>query len=46
VAWLFESTRMLVELLVGQSNTDTLLESLLAEALTSLPGERANDCAL
>jgi hypothetical protein len=46
VAWLFESTRMLVELLVGQSNTDTLLECLLAEALTSLPGERARGCAL
>jgi hypothetical protein len=46
VAWLFESTRMLAELLVGQSNTDTLLECLLAEALTSLPGERARGCAL
>jgi hypothetical protein len=46
VAWLFESTRMLVELLVGQSNADSLLECLLAEALTSLPGERARGCAL
>jgi hypothetical protein len=46
VAWLFEGTRMLVELLDGQSNTDALLECMLAEALTSLPGSRAGTCAL
>jgi hypothetical protein len=37
---------MLVELLGGQGNTDALLECMLAEALTSLPGSRAGTCAL
>jgi hypothetical protein len=46
VAWLFEGTRMLVELLGGQSSTDALLECMLGEALTSLPDSRAGTCAL
>jgi hypothetical protein len=38
VVWLLEATRILVEHLGGRGDTESWLEAVLAEALTSLPG--------
>jgi hypothetical protein len=43
VAWLLEATRILVEHLGGQRDTESWLEAVLAEALTSLPGKRRGE---
>jgi hypothetical protein len=43
VAWLLDATRMLVEHLGGQSDTESWVEAVLAEALTSLPGKRRGE---
>jgi hypothetical protein len=43
VAWLLEATRILVEHLGGQGDSQSWLEAVLAEALTSLPEKFRGD---